>query len=45
MVDEMIRFENVTYKYSTGGGEKELVAVSNINLSVKKGRIPCNTWS
>jgi energy-coupling factor transport system ATP-binding protein len=37
MVDEMIRFENVTYKYSTGGGEKELVAVSNINLSVKKG--------
>jgi len=37
MVDEMIRFENVTYKYSTGGREKELVAVSNINLSVKKG--------
>jgi energy-coupling factor transport system ATP-binding protein len=37
MVDEMIRFENVTYKYSTGGEEKELVAVSNINLSVKKG--------
>ncbi len=37
MVDEMIRFENVTYKYNTSGEENQLVAINNINLSIKKG--------
>ncbi|NLY78291.1 MAG: energy-coupling factor transporter ATPase [Tissierellia bacterium] len=37
MVDDMIRFENVTYKYGADGDDNQLVAVQDINLSVKKG--------
>jgi len=37
MEKEMIRFENVTYKYSTTGEENQLIAVNNVNLAVKKG--------
>lgn len=37
MEKEMIRFENVTYKYGTTGEESQLIAVNNINLTVKKG--------
>ncbi len=33
----MIRFENVTYKYGADGDDNQLVAVQDINLSVKKG--------
>jgi len=36
-MEEMIRFENVTYKYSTTGEENQLIAVNNVNLAVKKG--------
>ncbi|HSH36368.1 energy-coupling factor transporter ATPase [Schnuerera sp.] len=37
MADAMINIENVTYEYSSIGEDSHLIAVKDINISVKKG--------
>lgn len=37
MSEEMIRVENTTYEYGIRGEENHLIAVDNVNISVKKG--------
>lgn len=37
MLEEMIRVENTTYEYGIRGEENHLIAVDNVNISVKKG--------
>lgn len=37
MAEDMINIENVTYEYGTIGEENHLVAVNDVNISVKKG--------
>lgn len=37
MAEEMIRIENVTFEYNSLGGDNRLLAIKDINISVKKG--------
>ncbi|NLW22822.1 MAG: energy-coupling factor transporter ATPase [Tissierellia bacterium] len=37
MADEIIRIENVTYQYGSGGEDNQLTAIKDISISVKRG--------
>lgn len=37
MADEMIRIENVIYEYSSFGDDSQLMAIKDLNVTVKKG--------